>query len=36
MKATLLNFFEALPKIDGAVTVSAQDKRAMGDLGYAD
>jgi arylsulfatase A-like enzyme len=37
MKATLLNFFNGLPIIDGTVlSVSAQDERAMGDLGYTD
>jgi arylsulfatase A-like enzyme len=37
MKATLLNFFNALPIIDGTVlSISAQDERAMGDLGYTD
>lgn len=37
MKGTLLDFFNALPIIDGAVlSISAQDERAMGDLGYTD
>ena len=37
MKATLLNFFNALPIIDGSVlSISAQDERARGDLGYTD
>jgi arylsulfatase A-like enzyme len=37
MKATLLNFFEALPIVDGTnAAVSAQDERAMGELGYTE
>jgi arylsulfatase A-like enzyme len=37
MKATLLDFFNALPIIDGAVLlISGEDMRAMGDLGYTD
>jgi arylsulfatase A-like enzyme len=37
IKATLLNFFKTLPILDGAVlSISAQDERAMGDLGYTD
>ena len=37
MNEMLLDFFNALPIIDGAVlSISAQDERAMGDLGYTD
>ncbi|MDE0585270.1 MAG: sulfatase [Planctomycetota bacterium] len=37
MRDTLLNFFNALPIIDGAVlSISVEDERAMGDLGYTD
>ena len=37
IKATLLNFFNALPILDGSVlSISEQDERAMGDLGYTD
>jgi len=37
MNETLIDFFDALPIIHGTVlSISAQDERAMGDLGYTD